>query len=140
MVAEQGFNNIGLHFLVTYTYVPPGADFNQRYLVVHEGSITAAAAPQHPQVRVALSRWRAADDRTWMTTGPPIFSAYSYKYDAGLGYLMTGTPTAAGGVKLDECFSAARGVGFLAEAGGCLAHSSERRRPGDRPVENVEHR
>ena len=58
MVAEHGFNNIGRHFFLTYMYIPPGQDFTQRYLVMHEASIAVAPTPQRPQVRTALSDGR----------------------------------------------------------------------------------
>jgi hypothetical protein len=129
MVADQGLNNIAHHFFLTYTYVPPGEDFSQRYLIMHEAWIAAATTPRHPQVRTALSRWRASDGATWTTTGPPISAARSYTYDFSLGYLMTAAPAADSGVKLDECFVAAAGVGFLAEGGRCASEGSKRRRP-----------
>ena len=41
---------------------------------------------------------------------------------------MTAAAKQIPSVKLDECFSAQSGVGFLAEAGDCAAEGSERRR------------
>ena len=79
-------------------------------------------------MRTALTRWIAADGTTWATTGPAIDPAHSYRYDVNLGYLMTAAPTESAGVKLDECFSAASGNGFLAEAGACRTEGSERHR------------
>jgi hypothetical protein len=128
MVAERGFNNIAQHFFLTYTYIPPGEDFTQRYLVMHEAWISLAATPQRPQVRTALSRWKDADGGAWVTTGPPIASQRAYAYDATLGYVMTAPPQQKPGAKLDECFSPRSGRGFLAEAGRCAAEGSERRR------------
>jgi hypothetical protein len=128
MVAEHGFNNIARHFFLTYTYIPPGQDFTQRYLVMHEASISLNQTPQRPQVRTALSRWRSADGVKWATTGPPISSGHSYAYDVHLGYVMTAPPKQIPGIKLDECFAARSGGGFLAEAGGCVGQGSERRR------------
>ncbi len=128
LVANQGGNDIADHFFLSYMYIPPGEDFSQRYLVMQEGWIRAAAVPLFPQVRTALSRWVAADGRTWTTTGPPIESGASYAYDENLGYLMTAPPQQSPGAKLDECFSASSGIGFLAAAGGCVAAGSERRR------------
>ena len=127
MIGEHGFNNIGGRFFLTYTYIPPGADFTQRYLVMHEARIELSAAPRHPQVRVALSRWKNDDGLTWATTGPPIFAGMSFKYDAPLGYVMTAPPQLIPSVKLDECFSPRFG-GFLTEAGGCSGEGSERHR------------
>jgi len=128
MVAEHGFNNIGSRFYLTYTYVPPGADFTRRYLVVQEAAIEMGRVPQHPQVRTALSRWMAASDVMWATTGPPIAGARSYAYDVRVGYLMTSPPSELPSVRLDECFLPREGSGFVAEAGRCAAEGAERRR------------
>ena len=95
---------------------------------MHEASIVLAATPQRPQVRVALSRWTSADGANWVTTGPPIAAGRSYAFDGQLGYLMTAPPNQSAGVKLDECFSARSGNGFLTEAGRCEAEGTERRR------------
>jgi hypothetical protein len=129
MVAEKGFNDIASHFILTYTYVPPGEDFSHRYLIAQEGWISAARMPQFPQMRTGLSRWIADDGTTWTTTGPPLASRH-YAYGATLGYLMTAPPQQSIGVKLDECFSGVTGAGFLAAAGHCADEGSERRRPG----------
>lgn len=130
MIARAGFNNIADHFFLTYMYVPPGADFSQRYLVAQEGRIEASGAAQSPQVRTALSRWIDADGDTWTTSGPTLSPEHNYRFDRGLGYVMTAPPQQAGGVKLDECFSGRTGQGFLAEAGRCVGEGSARRRPG----------
>jgi hypothetical protein len=127
MVAEHGFNNIGRHFYLTYTYIPAGGDFTQRYLVVQEAFIELAPAPQHPQVRQALSRWRSSDGTTWATTGPPIAAERAYSYDGTLGHAMTAPPRQIPSIRLDECFSPRSGGGFLAEAGRCAAEGSARR-------------
>lgn len=129
MVSDRGYNNISKHFFLTYMYVPPNEGFTERYLVAQEGWITASAAPRYPQVRIALSRWIDADGRTWTTTGPTLSPARSYNFDHSLGYLMTAPPP-DDSVKLDECYSEATGVGFLAPAGHCAAEGSEHRRPG----------
>ena len=84
--------------------------------------------PQRPQVRVALSRWTNADGGKWVTTGPPIAAGRSYAFDGQLGYLMTAASNQTASIKLDECFSARSGNGFLAEAGRCVAEGTERRR------------
>jgi hypothetical protein len=126
MIGEHGFNDVGPRFLLAYTYIPPGADFTQRYLVMHEARIELSSVPQHPQVRVALSRWKNEEGLSWATTGPPIFAGASFTYDLSLGYVMTAPPPLPS-VKLDECFSRRWG-GFLAEVGGCAAQGSERRR------------
>jgi hypothetical protein len=130
MVGDQGLNNIASHFYLAYMYVPPKADFSQRYLVVQEGWVRASALPQHPQVRTALSRWVDAEGDSWTTTGPTLSAERNYHFDRGLGYVMTAPPQQASGVKLDECFSDRTGRGFLAPAGRCGAEGSERRRPG----------
>ena len=128
MVAEHGYNNIGGRFYLTYTYIPPGADFTQRYLVVQEAAIALARTPQHPQVRAALSRWISGGDVSWTTTGPAIAAGRSYAYDAQLGYLMTAPPRELPSTMLDECFLPREGRGFVTDAGRCAAEGAERRR------------
>ncbi len=128
MIADQGLNNISGKFFLAYMYIPPGGDFTQRYLVMQEGRIDRARAPRNPQVQTALARWVAPGGPTWTTTGPAISSARSYAYGIGLGYVMTAAPSGVASVELDECFSEPTGIGFLAEAGGCAAEGSERRR------------
>jgi hypothetical protein len=128
MVAEHGFNNIARHFFLTYTYIPPGQDFSQRYLVMHDASIAIAPTPQRPQVRTALSRWTSSDGGAWVTTGPPIAAGRSYAFDRQLGYVMTAPPNQTSSVRMDECFAARSGNGFLSEAGRCVAEGAERRR------------
>jgi len=130
MVAERGFNNIGRDFYLTYTYIPPGQDFTQRYLVVQAASIALAPVAQRPQIRTALSQWRSADGARWATTGPAISPPRSYTYDGPLGYLMTAPPQEMPSRRLDECFVSRAGAGFLAEAGACVAAGGVRRRAG----------
>jgi hypothetical protein len=129
MIADRGFSDIRDHFILTYMYVPPNEGFSQRYLVAQEGTISASARPQTPQVHTALSRWIDADGRTWTTTGPTISRSHSYTYEKELGYLMTAAPARGSAVKLDECFSDQSGTGFLADAGHCGDQGSARRRP-----------
>ena len=83
MMSEQGFNTIAGRFFLTYTYLPPGQDFSQRYLVVQEGASTQRT-PRHPQMRTALTRWIAVDARHGQQIGPAIDPAHSYRYDANL--------------------------------------------------------
>ncbi len=128
MVAQHGFNNIGKHFFLIYTYIPPGQDFTQRYLVMHEASIALAPTPQRPQVRVALSRWTSANGADWVTTGPAIAAGRAYTFNGQLGYVTTAPSNQTASIKLDECFSARSGTGFLTEAGRCVAEGAERRR------------
>jgi hypothetical protein len=131
MVGALGFNDIARRFFLTYTYIAPGEDFSRRYLVVQPAWIDLARAPQSPQVRVALSRWRTAAGARWTTAAPPIAAegeGEAPTYDAPLGYLMTAPSTPAQTLKLDECFSAPASPGFLAQAGGCAAAGGERRR------------
>ena len=128
MVAQHGFNDIGGRFYLTYTYIPPGEGFTQRYLVVQEAQIALEATSQRPQVRVALSRWSSADGAKWVTTGPPTAPPRAYGFEAQLGYLMTAPPAEVAAVALDECFSQRSGTGYLAPAGDCSTEGSGRRR------------
>lgn len=117
MVAEHGFNNIGRHFFLTYMYIPPGQDFTQRYLVMHEASIAIAPAPQRPQVRAALSRWTSSGGGTWVTTGPPIAAGRSYVFDRQLGYVMTAPPIKLPASVSTNAFRPDRAAAFSARPG-----------------------
>jgi hypothetical protein len=128
MIADTGLSNISHDFLLAYLYIPPDADFSQRYLVMQQGRIDLARSPASPQVRTALSRWTRSDGASWTTTGPPILAGHSFRYAGGLGYLMTAPPRDGASVALDECFSSETGNGFLTETGTCTLENSERRR------------
>ena len=80
MVADQGVNDIGDHFFLTYMYVPPGEDFSQRYLVVQEAGSGRRRYRSFRRCAPRLSRWVDSDGRTWTTTGPHDRVGRSYTY------------------------------------------------------------
>jgi hypothetical protein len=83
--------------------VPPNEDFTQRYLVVHEISLTAHTTPQTPQVRASLSRYKSAAGRLWSTIAPAIEKRPNiFTHEKVLGDVMT-APPAAPSEKLEEC-------------------------------------
>lgn len=132
LMTENGATDISRDALLTYTYIPPGEDFTQRYLVMHDIRLRARPGPVAPQVGVALSRWTSIDDgRRWTTAGPPIEerSGRRYRFDKTLGYLMT-APPAAPSVTLQECEGERGGRPDyrLAEEGGCEPAGYRRRR------------
>jgi hypothetical protein len=130
LVGEQGFNRLSDHFYLTYMYLPPGTDFSQRFLVLHDMWMTKSAAPIAPQVGVALSRWQKPG-LLWTTTGPAIEDGdrLRYRFDRELGYLMS-APGPAPSVKLAECVSeAGRERDYvLSEDGSCAREGFRRLR------------
>ena len=95
LVGEHGTNTIGERGWLTYAYVPPNEDFTQRYLIVHEIAIVAHAAPQSPQVRAALSRYKSAAGRLWATVAPAIEKRpNTFTHETLLGDVMTAPPVA----------------------------------------------
>lgn len=125
----SGTNRISDSALLSYLYLPPGADFSQRYLVMHEIRLKMTDAPASPQVRVALSRFAGPEgEPRWTTTAPPIArdSGKAYKFERPLGYVMTAQPVWPS-VKLDECTrnAAGRRDHLIAPADSCLDRSYE---------------
>jgi hypothetical protein len=123
LLGDDGTNRISNQARLTYTYLPPGEDFSQRYLVMHDVRLTIGRVPVAQQVGVALTRWiNNADGRRWTTTAPPIEdrSARAYRHEMQLGYLMTAAP-ALPSHKLEECVGDQLGGRdhMLATDGGC---------------------
>ena len=124
LLGDDGSNKISNQARLTYTYLAPGDDFSQRYLVMHDVWLTMESNPVSPQVGVALTRWiKDADRRRWATTGPPIEnrSARAYRHEMQLGYVMTAAPPQPS-QKLEECVGGEPGGShMLAVDGGCAA-------------------
>ncbi len=131
LVGENGTNTIGERGWLTYAYVPPNEDFTQRYLVVHEISLTAHSAPQTPQVRVSLSRYKSDAGRLWTTTAPAIEKRpNTFKHETVLGDVMT-APPAAPSEKLEECVGATSGaLDYRLTIGACEAPFKRQRTAG----------
>ena len=110
LVGEHGTNSIGERGWLTYAYVPPNEDFTQRYLIVHEIAIVAHAAPQSPQVRAALSRYKSAAGRLWATVAPAIEKRpNTFTHETLLGDVMTAPPVVPS-ERIEECVSEASGT------------------------------
>ena len=103
---------------------PSGSGFHTALSRRARGVDRLGAAPQRPQVRLALSRWTSADGSKWVTSGPPIAAGRSYVFGGQLGYVMTAPSNQSASVKLDECFSVRSGNGFLSDAGRCVAEGA----------------
>ncbi len=129
LIGETGFNQLSDHFFLTYMYLPPSADFDQRYIVLHDVSIAMTRRPVSPQVGVALSRWRKPDGAFWTTTGPTIEdrNRLAYTFDRTLGYLMTTQP-ATPSLRLAECAGSAASDYVLSEDGFCAREGFRRLR------------
>ncbi|MGE3148525.1 MAG: hypothetical protein AB7K04_05595 [Pseudorhodoplanes sp.] len=131
LIGENGFNQLSEHFFLSYMYLPPGADFDQRFIVMHDVWMKPTKSMAAPQVGVALSRWRRADGLLWTTSGPAIEDGnrLAYTHEKTLGFLMTANPPAPS-VKLAECAgpSSDRPDYLLTEDGSCAREGFRRLR------------
>lgn len=119
---ENGGNDVGADFLLSYVYVPPGEDFDRRYLIFHEVSLSMGERPLDIQTGIGLGRWRDAASGAFRTSsGPAIERGSDYRFDGLLGYLATTAPGAAPGVRLEECDgdSGGRPDYFIGVEGAC---------------------
>lgn len=113
-ISYAGGNRWSDHFLMTYTYVPPGAAINKKYLVFRDVSIqlnSRAYDGSRSQVGVELSRWistASSPQEIWTTTAPVPGNYSAFSYSGGLGYVLTGPLTGSGAsttVAIEECMS-----------------------------------
>jgi hypothetical protein len=120
LVGENGTNTIGERGFLTYAYVPPKEDFTQRYLIMHEITLTPHANAQTPHVRTALSRHKAADGRLWTTVAPAIEKGpRTFTHEKTLGDLMTAAPKEPSD-KIEECVRESVGtIDYRLAAGTC---------------------
>ena len=119
---DRGGNDVGAEFLLSYIYVPPGEDFDRRYLIFHEVSLSMAERPLDIQTGIGLGRWRDAGSGALRTSsGPAIERGSDYRFDRLLGYLATTAPDKAASVRLEECagISGDRLDYFVAVEGEC---------------------
>jgi hypothetical protein len=111
-------------FFYAYTYLAPGADFSQRYLVVRQVNVAAASAPASPQVTVELTRYFSnAVTHHWVTTALPL-PLGSYAKEFSLGHLFT--KGAAGMVEIYECLVAAYGDHMMSLDPACEGQTKVR--------------
>lgn len=117
---EDGSNDVGPNFILSYVYVPPGEDFDRRYLVFHEVGLSMGEGPLDIQTGIGLGRWRDAASSAFRTSsGPAIAPGSDYRFDRLLGYLATSPPDAAASVRLEECAVDGRPDYFVAVEGEC---------------------
>ena len=127
LVAPDGGNAVGDDSYLTYAYVPPGAGFTERYLVMHKMRMTMQSAPAAPQVRTALARFVDPNGVRMTTSGPPLVAGERPRFalEKELGYVLTAAP-AAPSLLLEECVSAA--AGFFLSDRPCATELAARRR------------
>ncbi len=122
---ETGATDLGEDFLLSYTYLAPGATFADRYLVLQRVGLREDAAPPGIQAGIALTRWQnEARGATRSSTGPLIPSP-GLRQDRKLGYLLTKAPADVPSLKLEEC--EARNGGYRLVADGTCAPRGDRR-------------
>lgn len=95
-------------FLLTYTFLEPGEDFQRRFLVFREVYVLQGGqvGAQDPQVGIELTKWVAEGTvpRGIRTTTAPVQGNYTqYAYDGKLGYVMSAS--LPGTIALEECVS-----------------------------------
>lgn len=114
---ETGGNVVDRHFLLSYTYVPPGKGFESRYQVLHDVRLTAGSdAIPGVQVGMALARWSSADGKTFVSSTGPVTQP-GMVLDGVVADILTRAPEGANSVKLEEC---SKGMDqLLATDGSC---------------------
>lgn len=128
---DNGSNDVGSQFLLSYVYVPPGKGFESRYLVQHEVSLSVEDRPQAAQAGVALTRWLDSERNIYVTsTGPLTGDRLAYRRDTIVAYMLTRAPEGIASVKFAECSSDRVGHldHVLADEGSCEAEGYIRER------------
>lgn len=93
-------------FLLSHLYIQPTEDFDKRYLVFRDVTVTLMGSTQSPQVGVALARWyNAAQHDRWSTTAPVPGNYVPYAFEGTFGYLMTKPHSTKPTTKLEDCVS-----------------------------------
>lgn len=98
---EVGGNAFSDRFILTYTYVPENLTFKDRYLVMHDVTLSPRREPVRPQVLRAISRWRVARSGQTLTTVAPVTGLF--EFDKVLGYGMTRPLPGDASVEIVEC-------------------------------------
>lgn len=128
-------------FLLSYTYLEPGAGFDKRYLVFRDATISIGSVTNKggeiPQVGVELSRWlnptNSPAPEIWTTTAAVPGNYTKFQYKGSLGYVMTKPLTGTGAqptVGLEECISYWTGNAdhFITWQGTCVGAGYKRLR------------
>ena len=127
----DGSNSITENFLLSYLYVPAGKGFADRYLVVHDVSLSLEDTPPPIQAGIALTRWSDADRTGYVTsTGPLTGARASYRPDRILAYMLTQPASGMASIKFAECSRSLTGTldHLLADEGSCEAEGYDRER------------
>jgi hypothetical protein len=121
-----GDNDLGKEFMLSYTWLAPGATFADRYLVLQRVRLSEDPSPPEVRAGIALTRWRddAGDLRS--TTGPVIPSP-GLRRETALGHLLTKAPEEAASLKLEECERRSGGYRLVAD-GTCAREGDNRLR------------
>jgi hypothetical protein len=121
-----GRNDLGDEFLLSYTWLPPGKTFADRYLVLHRVRLGATPTVPGIQAGVALTRWRNDAGATTSTTGP-VIPAPGLQQEKALGFLLTKAPVPIASLKLEEC-ETRDGSHRLVADGSCAREGGSRLR------------
>jgi hypothetical protein len=104
--AKTGLNQLDDHWLLAYTYLNPGENFDKRYLIFRPVDISWARSAGEPQVGEMLTHWYdAAQHDHWATIAPVPGNYSAYRLVAQLGYMLTAPDPAKSTVELEECIS-----------------------------------
>jgi hypothetical protein len=125
---DDGNNQVGSHFLLTYMYMQPDEGQDAHYLVMRDVWLWLSPNAVTPQVGIALSRWRDTRSPTgsrdrWTTTAAVPGNFSSWEYEGDLGYLQTRPHPTLPTLELIDCVSSWPGFPdhMLATAAGCDA-------------------
>jgi len=100
LVPVDGGALVGRTFYLYYTYLYPGQDFGQRYIVRHKVDISVASEPVVPNVKQAITRYLSSNPFDYWCTTKLVPN--NYKKQTNLGYsLATNYPET---VQLYDCY------------------------------------
>ena len=128
---EDGSNAVDPTFVLTYSYVPPGAGFDSRYLVQHEVAMSVRETPPPVQVGMALTRWRHPQQGIYVTSsGPLTGDRLAYERDTVVAHMLTRAPDGMESTRLEECSSQRTGHldHLLSRDGSCESGGYSRER------------
>ncbi|MBE7731474.1 sialidase family protein [Devosia faecipullorum] len=127
----DGGNEIDQNFVLSYLYVPAGKDFADRYLVLHDVTLSIHASPPPAPAGIALTRWSNAERSSYVSsTGPLTGDRADFQADGIIAYMLTQAPADIASIRFAEC---GRDIGgrldhLLADEGSCkrLGYKRER--------------
>lgn len=95
VVAPQGGVKWADAFYLVYTFVPPGADMDTRYIISRRVNVARSSQPVRPQVKVALTRYYSTSRGDhWVTTAAPTVTPFpggadDFATEFDVGYVFT---------------------------------------------------